>query len=82
LTKKEIWVFTEVHDGKIAPVSLELLEKGKELKNSLNAVLCSVLVGSHVSKLSSQVIACGVDRSILPSTSISKIIQRFLTARS
>ena len=62
MTKKEIWVFTEVHDGKPASVSLELLEKGKELKTSLNAVLCAVLAGHNVSKLSSQMIACGADK--------------------
>ena len=62
MTKKEIWVFTEVREGKIASVSLELLEKGKELKKNLDAVLCAVLAGYNISNLSSELIACGVDK--------------------
>lgn len=62
MTRKEIWVFAEVCEGKISPVSLELLGKGRELKASLDALLCSVLLGFEVAHLSSELIASGADK--------------------
>lgn len=60
--KKEVWVFAETHDGKLSPVSLELLEKGRELKESLNAALASVILGCDIAPLASELIAYGADK--------------------
>lgn len=62
MSKKEIWVFIETCEGRIANVSLELLEKGNEIKKPLGASLCAVLLGYHVSELAAEVIASGADK--------------------
>jgi len=46
-----IWVFIEQHQGKIKPVSLELLGKAKELVKKLNQEIAIVLAGDEVSHL-------------------------------
>lgn len=43
---KEIWVYAEQSNEHMARVSLELLGKARELGEKLNAVICSVLIGS------------------------------------
>ena len=69
---KEIWVFTEVEGGQIAPLSLELLGKGKELKAKLNGLLASVLLGQGVAHLTSELIAYGADKVYLAEDEILK----------
>ena len=46
-----IWVFIEQYQGRIKPVSLELLGKAKDLAYKLNQELVAVLVGDKVSHL-------------------------------
>jgi len=51
LDYRGIWVFIEEHQGKIKSVSLELLDKSKELANKLSQELVAFLVGDEVSHL-------------------------------
>lgn len=60
--KGGIWVLIEEHQGKIAPVSLELLGKAVELNKTLHETVEAVLVGSDVSSLVDGLIAAGADR--------------------
>jgi len=46
-----VWVFIEQYQGRIKPVSLELLGKAKDLAYKLNQELVAILVGDKVSHL-------------------------------
>ncbi len=63
--KREIWVFIEQEEGKIAPVSLELLGKAQELARELDGRVCALLFGHGVSSLCQQVIPHGADLVLL-----------------
>jgi electron transfer flavoprotein alpha subunit len=58
----ETWIYAEQRGGKLARVSLELLGKGVELSEKLGGALVSVLVGSGVENLASELVGRGVDR--------------------
>ena len=45
---KGLMVFAEQREGKIHPVSFELLGKGRELAERLNVEVSSVLLGSQM----------------------------------
>jgi electron transfer flavoprotein alpha subunit len=62
---KDVWVFVEQEEGKIADVSLELLAKGEELANRLNSQLCAVVCGSRVDKVAETCIQHGAARVLL-----------------
>lgn len=49
--RKGVWVFAEQRDGKLAPVSLELLGKAQELAQQLKQEVSAVLIGFQVSEL-------------------------------
>ncbi len=51
---KEIWVFSEIRDGHIARITLELLGKAAELGSKLGAMVVSLLVGSGLDKLTTE----------------------------
>lgn len=57
----EVWVYTEVDDGRIADVSLELLGKGRELAGILGVELAAVLAGSGVRPLAERLFEHGAD---------------------
>jgi len=59
-----IWVFAEQNNGVIRNVSYELLTKGRELANTLNAELCAVCLGHSVVDIS-QLIEYGADKVYL-----------------
>lgn len=56
-----IWVYIEVSDGKIAPVSLELLGAGRKLADKRGTELAGVLIGDGVRHLADTVFAYGAD---------------------
>jgi electron transfer flavoprotein alpha subunit len=58
---KSIWVCLEIHEGKLAPVSLELLSKGRELANEVGWSLIGLLLGDQISGCSEEVYAHGAD---------------------
>ena len=41
---KNVWVFAELREGKLAPVVIELLGEGKKLSDGLGQKLCAVLL--------------------------------------
>jgi electron transfer flavoprotein alpha subunit len=61
----EVWVFVEHTDGRPAPVSWELLGKGRELATALNGRVCSVLLGHKVDHLVREAGAHGADKVYL-----------------
>lgn len=60
-----IWVFAEQKDGLVAPVSFELLGKGRELAEELGAELSAIVFGSEIEALASELIAFGADQVIM-----------------
>ncbi len=60
-----IWVFAEQKDGVIAPVSFELLGKGRDLAEELGAELSAIVFGSEIEALASELIAFGADQVIM-----------------
>ncbi|MBW2615891.1 MAG: electron transfer flavoprotein subunit alpha [Deltaproteobacteria bacterium] len=59
--RKGVWVFAEQREGKLIPVSLELLGKAQELAGLLNQSVSALLLGSKVAKLSDVLINYGAD---------------------
>jgi electron transfer flavoprotein alpha subunit len=58
----EVWVFVEHTEGRPAPVSWELLGKGRELATALDGRVCSVLLGHKVDHLIREAGAHGADK--------------------
>lgn len=57
----DVWVFCEVRDKKIMPVSLELINEGKNLAKTLNERLCVILLGKAVREVAEELLYHGVD---------------------
>ena len=62
---REIWVFVEQEEGEIAPVSLELLAKARDLAGELEGRVCALLLGQGIANLAQQVIHYGADKVFL-----------------
>jgi len=60
-----IWIFAEQKDGAIAPVVFELLGKGRDLADQMEAELSAVLLGFEVEGLAEELIAFGADKVIV-----------------
>lgn len=56
-----IWVFIEVKDGRIAPVSLELLGAGRLLADKRRTELAGVIIGEGIKPLADTAFAYGAD---------------------
>lgn len=59
-----IWVFLEQDDGVLAPVSLELLAKARELARESGAELTGLLVGGELAALEAEAAALDLDRVV------------------
>ena len=54
-------VFAEQHEGKVHPVSLELVGKAKELAKVIDHPVYAVLIGYHMVEAAAELLAYGVD---------------------
>ena len=61
----KVWVFIEQEAGEIAPVSLELLSKARELADELDGRVSALLFGHGVADLSQRAIHYGADLVLL-----------------
>ncbi len=59
---RDVWVFVEQEEGRIAEVSLELLAKAQELAGRLNSQVCAFVCGDRIEELPDKIIQCGADR--------------------
>jgi len=57
-----VWVFIEVKDGAIVPVSLELLGAGRQLADKRKTKLSGILIGHHVAPLAQTAFEYGADQ--------------------
>jgi len=62
-TSPEVWVFVEHTDGRVAPVSWELLGKGAELVRDLGGRLSAVILGREVEPLVREAAAYGAEKA-------------------
>lgn len=62
---KNVWVFAEQNNGKLAKVSLEMLGEGKKLANKLGVELIAFLIGDNVKTSAETLIAYGADKVFL-----------------
>lgn len=62
---RDVWVFVEQEEGKIADVSLELLAKAQELAGMLKSQVCGVLCGYQVEELAETCIHHGAARVLM-----------------
>jgi electron transfer flavoprotein alpha subunit len=63
--RREVWVFIEQEEGEIAPVSLELLGKARDLADGLDGQVCALLFGHRIADLPQPVIHHGADLVLL-----------------
>jgi electron transfer flavoprotein alpha subunit len=63
--KRNVWVFLEQTEDEIAPVSLELVGKARELADRLGGEVCGLLCGYEIAGLPAQAIAYGADQVFL-----------------
>lgn len=87
----EIWVFAEVSEGALAPVTLELLGKAREIAGVLKVPVGALLLGQDVKKLSAVLLAHGADKIYLQdhpqlknfeSSSYTRILAHWVQERS
>ncbi len=60
-----VWVTAEYRFGHTAPVTFELLGKGRELANDLSVPLTAVLIGSGVRQHAQELVERGADRVLV-----------------
>ena len=60
--RRGVWVFAEQRNGKLHPVSLELLGKAQELARELGQEVSAVLLGSQISNLTKQLLEYGANK--------------------
>ena len=63
--RKGVWVFAEQREGKLIPVSLELLGKAQQLAEQLNEEVSALLLGSQVSAMADTLIKHGAEKVFL-----------------
>jgi electron transfer flavoprotein alpha subunit len=63
--KRNVWIFIEQEDGKIADVSLELLAKGGELAQKLGSQVWALLLGHGIEVFAESIIQYGADRVLV-----------------
>ena len=64
-SNRDVWVFVEQDMGGIAPVSLELVGKARDLAEQLDSRVCALLCGDEIAYLAETVIHYGADRVML-----------------
>lgn len=62
---KGIWVVAECRSGVLAPVTLELLAKSRELAGELDAEVTAVLMGHEIESKVQELISYGADRVLV-----------------
>jgi electron transfer flavoprotein alpha subunit len=58
----DVWVYTEIQDGTVQDVSLELLGKGQQLAARLGAPLAAVVPGESVKEFAQKLFSYGADK--------------------
>jgi len=70
-----LWVFIEQNNGHAAPVSLELLGKGRTLAEKLGVEVTAILIGEHMETLAKGLSSYGATRLSLQTIQSQKFIE-------
>ncbi len=70
---KNVWIFAEQREGKIAPVVIELLGEGRKLAKEVDAELCAILLGKDVDGLAKELITFELTKFMLQMMLFRKI---------
>ncbi len=62
---KDVWVFIEQEEDKIASVSFELLGKARTLAKNLNAKVVAIFLGGNIKNKAKQLISKGADKVVI-----------------
>jgi electron transfer flavoprotein alpha subunit len=62
---RHVWVLAEAAEGRLAPHTLEVMGKARELADSLGVYLYAVLLGHGVSDLAQGLVAYGADKVLV-----------------
>jgi electron transfer flavoprotein alpha subunit len=62
---RQVWVFIEQEGGTVAPVSLELVSKARELADDLDGQVAALLLGEDVADLAQSLMHQGADKVFL-----------------
>lgn len=62
---KNIFVLMEINQGQLFPVSLELINIGKQLACQRKQELVAILIGKDIQKIAEEILYYGVDRILL-----------------
>lgn len=71
-----VWVFAEQREGRLNPVSLELLGKARDLAEDLDQEVAAVLLGHDIADIAEILIAHGADRVYLAE---DPVLEKFRT---
>ena len=63
--QRNVWIFIEQEEGRLAEVSLELLGKGRDLANRLGSQLVALLPGYQLAEMAQDVVHYGADHVLL-----------------
>ncbi|MDD5082564.1 MAG: electron transfer flavoprotein subunit alpha/FixB family protein [Dehalococcoidales bacterium] len=72
---KGVMVFGETVEGKLSPVTAEMLGAGKRLAKDLGQELCAILVGGDVSGFAQEAVALGADKAYVVNDPLLKDYQ-------
>ncbi|MFU8867283.1 electron transfer flavoprotein subunit alpha/FixB family protein [Natronococcus sp.] len=62
---EDVWVFVEVHDGEVMPVSWELLAEARELTENTGENLVALTIGEGLETVADEALARGADRVLV-----------------
>lgn len=62
---KGFWAYMEQEEGRLLPVGLELLGKGRELADEMGEVLTAVILGQDIAALGEEALRYGADEVLL-----------------
>ena len=57
---RDVWIFIEQIEGQLARVSLELLQKGRELADKLDVLLVAFVIGKSLDNLAGELLCYGI----------------------
>ena len=78
---RDIWVVAEVSSGKVQPVTHELIGTARQLADTRKSQVCTVVMGSGISKMAESLFAYGSDSVIVVDDSRLNGIQDEIEAR-
>jgi electron transfer flavoprotein alpha subunit/NAD-dependent dihydropyrimidine dehydrogenase PreA subunit len=70
---KGVWVFAEQREGKIMPVTYELLGEGRRLADTINTDLSAVFMGEKTAGIAEELIAYGADKVYIAGSSLLSV---------